>query len=88
MKITKSNKKKDEYNTKQIKYRRKLHLTLLSLSFFGPMVSYLKNQHKTMKFKRRHGEFKQGCVLSQSYPATDTPAPILSACRYCQLACS
>jgi hypothetical protein len=33
--------KKDEHNTKQIKYRRKLHLTLLSLSFFGPMVSYL-----------------------------------------------
>jgi hypothetical protein len=35
-----------------------------------------------MKFKRRHGEYKQGCVLSQSYPATDTPAPILSACVF------
>jgi hypothetical protein len=50
MKITKSNTKKDEHNTKQIKYRRKLHLTLLSLSFFRPMVScliiYLK-KHKT-----------------------------------------
>jgi hypothetical protein len=33
-----------------------------------------------MKFKRRRGEIKQGCVLSQSKPATDTPAPILSAC--------
>jgi hypothetical protein len=41
MKITKSNTKKDEHNIKQIKYGRKLHLTLLSLSFFGPTVSYL-----------------------------------------------
>jgi hypothetical protein len=38
-----------------------------------------------MKFKRRHGEFEQGCVLSESYTATDTLPPILSAC--CQLAC-
>jgi hypothetical protein len=72
MKITKSYTKKDEHNTKQIKYRRKLYLTLLSLSFFGPIVSYLiilgilKTTQNIMKFKRRHGEYKQGCVLSQS----------------------
>jgi hypothetical protein len=34
-----------------------------------------------MKFKRRHGEFEQGCVLSESYTATDTLPPILPACR-------
>jgi hypothetical protein len=33
-----------------------------------------------MKFKRRHGEFKQRCVLSESY-TTDALPPILSACR-------
>jgi hypothetical protein len=33
-----------------------------------------------MKFKRRHGQFEQGCVLSQSYTATDA-LPILPACR-------
>jgi hypothetical protein len=68
MKINKSNTKKDEHNTKQIKYTRKLHLTLLSLSFFGPSVLFnniLKKQN-TMKFERRHGEYKQGCVPSQS----------------------
>jgi hypothetical protein len=32
----------------------------------------------TMKFKRRHGEFEQGCVLSESYT---TLPPILPACR-------
>jgi hypothetical protein len=34
-----------------------------------------------MKFKRRHGEFKQGCVLSESYRATDALPLILPACR-------
>jgi hypothetical protein len=34
-----------------------------------------------MKFKRRHGEFEQGCVLSKSYTATDALLPILPACR-------
>jgi hypothetical protein len=34
-----------------------------------------------MKFKRRHGEFEQGCVLSESYIATDALPPILPACR-------
>jgi hypothetical protein len=38
-----------------------------------------------MKFKRRHGEFEQGCVMSQSYTATDALPPILPAC--CRLAC-
>jgi hypothetical protein len=33
-----------------------------------------------MKFKRRYGEFEQGCVLSESYTATDTLLPILPAC--------
>jgi hypothetical protein len=31
-----------------------------------------------MKFKRRHGEYKQGCVLSQSLPAIDSRADTLS----------
>jgi hypothetical protein len=34
-----------------------------------------------MKFKRRHGEFGQGCVLSESYTATDAVPPILPGCR-------
>jgi hypothetical protein len=34
-----------------------------------------------MKFKRRHGEFEQGCVLSESYTATDALPPILPSCR-------
>jgi hypothetical protein len=34
-----------------------------------------------MKFKRRHGEFEQGCVLSESYTSTDALPPILPACR-------
>jgi hypothetical protein len=34
-----------------------------------------------MKFKRRHGEFEQGCVLSESYTATDTLPLILPACH-------
>jgi hypothetical protein len=33
-----------------------------------------------MKFKRRHGEFWQGCVLSESYTATDDLPPLLPAC--------
>jgi hypothetical protein len=33
-----------------------------------------------MKFKRRHSEFEQGCVLSESYTATDALPPILPAC--------
>jgi hypothetical protein len=34
-----------------------------------------------MKFKRRHGEFEEGCVLSESYRETDALPPILPACR-------
>jgi hypothetical protein len=34
-----------------------------------------------MKFKQRHGEFEQGCVLNESYTATDALPPILPACR-------
>jgi hypothetical protein len=34
-----------------------------------------------MKFNRRHGEFEQGCVLSESYTATGTLPLILPACR-------
>jgi hypothetical protein len=34
-----------------------------------------------MKFKRRHGEFEQGCALSESYTATSALPPILPACR-------
>jgi hypothetical protein len=39
-----------------------------------------------MKFKRRHGEFEQGCVLSESYTVTDAVPPTdhLSR-RYSQL---
>jgi hypothetical protein len=33
-----------------------------------------------MKFNIRHGEFKQRCVLSESYTATDALPPILPAC--------
>jgi hypothetical protein len=40
---------------------------------------YIKN---TMKFKRRHGEFVQGCVLSESYTATNALPLILPACRH------
>jgi hypothetical protein len=40
-----------------------------------------KKSQNTMKFKRRHGEFEQGCVLSESYTATDALPPILPACR-------
>jgi hypothetical protein len=34
-----------------------------------------------MKFKRRHGEFVQECVLSECYTATDAQPPILPACH-------
>jgi hypothetical protein len=34
-----------------------------------------------MKFKRRHGQFEQRCVLSESYTTTDALPPILLACR-------
>jgi hypothetical protein len=34
-----------------------------------------------MKFKRKHGVFEQGCVLSESYTATDALLPILPVCR-------
>jgi hypothetical protein len=44
------------------------------------LIIYKKPQ-KTIKFKRRHGEFEQGCVLSESYTATDALQPILPACR-------
>jgi hypothetical protein len=40
-----------------------------------------KKPQNTMKFKRRHGEFEQGCVLSESYAVTDSLPPILPACR-------
>jgi hypothetical protein len=68
MKITKSNTKKDEHNTTQIKYRRKLHITLLSLSFFDRMVSYLiiylKKQHK-------HNEIQEKARRIQAGMCTD-----------------
>jgi hypothetical protein len=54
------------------------------LNFFGIMVSYLIiyiKKHKTIKFKRRHGKFEQGCLLSESYTATDALLPILPACH-------
>jgi hypothetical protein len=53
-------------------------------NFFGSMVSYLiiyKKPQNTMKFKRRHGEFEQRCVMSESYTANDALPPILPACR-------
>jgi hypothetical protein len=34
-----------------------------------------------MKFKTRHSEFEQGCVLGESYTATDALPPILPACH-------
>jgi hypothetical protein len=34
-----------------------------------------------MKFKRRHSESEQGCVLSESYGASDAPPLILPAYR-------
>jgi hypothetical protein len=34
-----------------------------------------------MKFKRRHGEFEQECVLSKSYAESDALPLILPACR-------
>jgi hypothetical protein len=40
-----------------------------------------KRPQNTTKFKRRHGEFEQGCVLSETYTATDALPPILPACR-------
>jgi hypothetical protein len=40
-----------------------------------------KKPQNRMKFKRRHGEFEQGCVLSESYTATDALPPILPDCR-------
>jgi hypothetical protein len=37
----------------------------------------------TIKFKRRHGEFEQGCVLSESYTATGAlpPIPVVACLR-------
>jgi hypothetical protein len=44
---------------------------------FFPYIK--KKPQTTMKFKRRHGEFEQRCVLSQSYASTDAlPPPNLS----------
>jgi hypothetical protein len=46
------------------------------------MVFYLiicKKPQNTMNFKRRHGEFGQGCVMSESYTATDALPPIVPA---------
>jgi hypothetical protein len=34
-----------------------------------------------MKFNRRHGDFEQGCVLSESCTAAEALPPILPACR-------
>jgi hypothetical protein len=52
------------------------------LSFFGVLFNntFKKTPQNPMKFKRRHGEFEQGCVLSESYTATDALPPILPAC--------
>jgi hypothetical protein len=45
-----------------------------------------------MKFKRRHGQFEQGCVLSESYAATDALPLILpvvfSVLYFCVVCCS
>jgi hypothetical protein len=41
----------------------------------------LKKPQNTIKFKRRHGEFEQRCVPSESYTATDALPPILPASR-------
>jgi hypothetical protein len=52
-------------------------------NFFGHTVSYLTILKKTTKpitLKRRHSQFKQRCVPSESYTATDA-LPILPACR-------
>jgi hypothetical protein len=55
------------------------------LKLFFPQATYLiiynKNPQNTTKFKRRHGEFEQGCVMSESYTATDALPLILPACR-------
>jgi hypothetical protein len=53
-------------------------------NFFGTTVPYLiinTKPQNTMKFKKRHGEFEQGCVLRERYTATDALPPILPACR-------
>jgi hypothetical protein len=53
-------------------------------NFFDPTVPNLiiyKKTQNTMKLNIRHGEFEQGCVLSESYTATDALPPILPACR-------
>jgi hypothetical protein len=64
MKINKSKTKKNEHNTKQIKYRRKLYLTLLSLSFFGTTVSYLiiyfKNNTKHNEIREKARRIQAG----------------------------
>jgi hypothetical protein len=38
---------------------------------------YIYKPQNTLKFKRGHGEFEQGCVLSESYTATDALPQIL-----------
>jgi hypothetical protein len=48
---------------------------------FGMTYVHKKNHKTPMKFKRRHGEFEQACVLSESYTAADALPPILPACR-------
>jgi hypothetical protein len=92
MKINKSNTKKDEQNTKQIKYRRKLHLILLSLSFFGPMVPYLiiylkKNtKHNEIQQKARRiqeGMCTEPKLTSNWHSRADTLSlPLLPACVF------
>jgi hypothetical protein len=91
MKINKST-QKNEHNTKQIKYRRKLHLTLLSLSIFGLMVSYLiiylKNntEHNEIREKARRiqaGICTEQKLTSNWYSRADTLSlPLLPACVF------
>jgi hypothetical protein len=50
-------------------------------NYFILFNNILKKPQSTMKLKRRHGEFEQGCVLSECYTATDALPPILPACR-------
>jgi hypothetical protein len=80
------------HNTKQIKYRRKLHLSLLSLSFFGPMVSYLiiyyKNNTKHNEIQEKARRIQAGMctepkLTSNLHSRADTLSlPLLPACVF------
>jgi hypothetical protein len=50
-------------------------------NYFILFNNIFKKSQNTIKFKRRHSEFEQGCVLSESYKATDALPPIFPACR-------